>query len=98
MPGAISVQEAVRLAKEALSEAPPQELAAWIATNLGLTVKPVIVTVMLGSFQEKEHLERSRQKAMELIEKAKVEEAGETRARGRKKAKPMAEAENPPGA
>jgi len=71
----MSVQEAVRLAKEALGEATAPDMAAWIAANLGLTVKPAIVAVMLGSFQEKEHLERARLKAMELIEKAKAEDA-----------------------
>jgi len=71
---AVSVQEAVRLAKEALGEAPAPDMATWIATNLGLTVKPVIVTVMLGSLLEREHLERTKQAAMEMIEKAKAEE------------------------
>jgi len=54
MPRTISVQEAVWLAKEALGNVPASEFSVWIATNLGLTVNPVIVTVMLGSFLEKE--------------------------------------------
>jgi len=57
MPATIRVQEAVRLAKEALGDVPPQEMADWIATTFGITVQPVIVTVMLGSFLEKEILE-----------------------------------------
>jgi len=77
MAGAISVQEAVRLAKEAVGEASAPELAAWITANLGMTVKPVIVTVMLGSFLEREHLERAKLKALELIEKVKAEEPAE---------------------
>jgi len=87
MPGALSVQEAVRLAKEAMGGASAQEMAAWIAMNLGLTVKPVIVTVLLGSLQEREILDRSRLKAMDLIEKAKAEQPAE-KPKGRvKKAK-----------
>ena len=74
MPVTVSVQEAVRLAKVALGNVPPQELAAWMATNLGLTVKPVIVTVMLGALLEKEQLEQTRLKALELVEKAKAEQ------------------------
>ncbi len=75
MPGPISVQEAVRLAKAAKTEASSQEMATWIAENLGMTVLPGIVTAVLGSFLETEHLERSRQKALELVEKAKAEQA-----------------------
>src|SRR5262249_42601788 len=85
MPPAISVQEAVQLAKDALGNASTEEMAAWIATNLGLPVKPVIVTVMLGSFLEKEHLEQARLKAMELLEKAKPEEAEKPKGRGKAK-------------
>ncbi len=66
MAGKISVQESVRLAKEAMGAAAPETLAAWIALNHGLTVKPVIVKVMLGLLQEKEHLEHSSQRALEL--------------------------------
>jgi hypothetical protein len=77
MAGAISVQEAVRLAREALGDVPVTLLAGWIGTNLGLTVKPVIVTVILGSFQEKEHLERTRQQALELAENASKDEPAE---------------------
>jgi len=66
MTGKISVQESVRLAKEAMGAVPAEEHAAWIAVNHGLTVKPVIVKVMLGLLQEKEHLEQSRLKALEV--------------------------------
>ncbi len=62
----ISILEAVRLAKEAMGIETAEELAAWIATYHGLTVKPVIVKVMLGALQEREHLEQIRLKAMEL--------------------------------
>lgn len=86
MPTAISVQGAVRLAKDALGDVPPQQLADWIAIHLSLTVKPVIVTVMLGSFLEKEHIERMRLAALELIEKASVEPPA-AKPQGRRKAK-----------
>jgi hypothetical protein len=56
--------------REALGNVPAPEMAAWIATKLGMTVQPVIVTVMLGSFLEEEILEQSRLKALELIEQA----------------------------
>lgn len=66
MVGKFNVQESVRLAKEAMGAAAAEDLAAWIALNHGQTVKPVIVKVMLGLLQDKEHLEQSRQKALEL--------------------------------
>jgi len=66
MAGAIRVEEAVRLAKEAMGAALPEELAAWIVSHHGLTVKPVIVKVMLGLFQYRDSLEQSRLKALEL--------------------------------
>jgi hypothetical protein len=83
----MSVLEAVRLAQEAVGNAPPEELAAWIAANLGKTVKPVIVTVMLGSLLEKAQLEQGRQRAMELVEKMKAEQEAE-KPKGKKRAKP----------
>jgi hypothetical protein len=78
--------EAVRLAKEALGDVPPQEMAAWIATNFGMTVQPVVVTIMLGSLLEREILERDRLKALELLEQAKAEQAAE-KPKGRRKIK-----------
>ncbi len=49
----IKVEDAVRLAKDPLGEAQAADMAVWIAANLRMTVKPVIVTVMRGSFLEK---------------------------------------------
>jgi len=86
MAGTISVQEAVRQAKDALGNVPSQEMAAWIATNLGMTVKPVIVTAILGSFLEREHVERMRRTALEMVEKAKAEQSAE-KPKGRRKTK-----------
>jgi hypothetical protein len=77
MPAKTSLQEAVQLAKEALGDVSPQEMADWIATNLGTTVQPVIVMVMLGSFLEKEHTDRIRLAALEMVEKAKAEQSME---------------------
>ena len=84
MAGLVSVQEAVRLAKEGLGNAPPQDLAAWISTTFGMTVKPVIVTVMLGSFLEQEQVDRLRQVAVEMVEKAKAEPPEEMPKKGKK--------------
>jgi hypothetical protein len=83
----MSVLEAVRRAQESVGNAPPQDLAAWIAANLGMAVKPVIVAVMLGSLLEKAQLERGRQRALELVEKLKAEQAAE-KPKGKKRAKP----------
>jgi hypothetical protein len=44
------VTEAVRKAKEALGDVPPEDLAVYIAANFGMTVKPVIVSITLASF------------------------------------------------
>ncbi len=77
MPPTIRVQEAVRFAKETLGNVPPQKMAAWIAATFGLTVQPVIVTVMLGSLLEKEIQERSRLKAIKLVEQVKTEQPPE---------------------
>ena len=89
---AVSVQEAVRLAKDAMGEAPAPDMAAWIATNLGMTVKPVIVTVMLGSFMERENLDRTKQKAMELAGQMQAEEAEKPKGKKAKSCPPAAPA------
>ena len=77
MPPKTSPQEAVQVAKEALGNVPPQEMADWIAKNLDMTVQPAVVMVMLGSFLEKEHVERMRVAALEMVEKAKAEQPAE---------------------
>jgi hypothetical protein len=83
MPAKISVNEAVRLAKDALGDVTNKEMSAWIVANHGMNVQPVIVTVVLGWFLEKEILERSRLKAIEMVEQAKAESAAE-KPKGRK--------------
>jgi hypothetical protein len=66
--------DAVRLAKERLGEAPAEELADFIEKNFGLRVQPAIVAVLLASLRERESLERSRQRALEEIERARAEQ------------------------
>ena len=61
-------------------------MADWIASTFGLTVQPVIVTVILGSLLENEIQERSRLRAIELVELAKAERAAD-KPKGRRKTK-----------
>jgi hypothetical protein len=61
------------LAKERLGNALPQELAAYIEETFGLTIKPPIVTVLLGSLLERAALDRSALEAREKIERWKTE-------------------------
>jgi hypothetical protein len=78
------VTDAVRMAKEALGDVPPQDLAAYITAQFGIIVKPVIVTITLASLHEKEKLNQSRQRALELIAQAKTDQpAGEEKPKGR---------------
>ena len=63
MQQGLTHKEAVRLAKEKLKDATAHELATYIQENFGLTIKPVIVTVLLGTFQERAMLDRSGQAA-----------------------------------
>jgi hypothetical protein len=79
MQQAISHKEAVRLAKEKLAEATTQELAAYIEQTFGLNIKPQIVSVLLGSLQERETLDRSCQAAREKIEQWKAENPEEAK-------------------
>jgi hypothetical protein len=73
MADAIALHDAVRLARETMGAAPAPEMAHWISTHLGLTVKPAIVKVMLGLLQERELLEQGRLKAMELARQSAAE-------------------------
>ncbi len=77
MSEAITLHEAVRLAREKMGAAPAPAMADWIATHLGLAVKPGIVKVMLGLFQEREQLEQSRRKALELARQGSAGEMAE---------------------
>ena len=48
----------MRLAKEKLGEATAKEMAAFIQECFGLTIQPPIVTVLLGTFQERAALDQ----------------------------------------
>src|SRR5271156_2554204 len=82
------VTEAVRLAKEALGDASPHDLAAYISANFGMTVKPVIVSITLASFREQEALSQSKRRAEELIAQMQDEPPAEKRKRRKPKAAP----------
>jgi hypothetical protein len=82
------VTEAVRLAKEALGDAAPHDLAAYISTNFGMTVKPVIVSITLASFRDQEALRQSRRRAQELIAQMQSEPPAEKRKGKKPKAAP----------
>ena len=69
----ITHQEAVRLAKERLGDAPSVELAAYIQKEFGLTIRPPIVTVLLGTFQEREALDRTGRAVRARIDGWKAE-------------------------
>jgi hypothetical protein len=86
MGQAMSKLEAVKLAKEHLGEASAQEIAVFIERNYGLSISPAIVTVLLASLREREALEQSKRKAMELIEKARAEQGESGKKPRRKKA------------
>jgi hypothetical protein len=71
--------EAVRQAKENLPEATAQEIAAYVQEKYGLTIKPPIVTVILGTFQERAALTSSGLVASEQIERWKAENPEEAK-------------------
>jgi hypothetical protein len=79
MHAGIGDKEAVQLAKERLGEATAQELAAYIQEAFGLTIRPPIVTVLLGTLLERAALDRSAQEARERIERWKVENPEEAK-------------------
>jgi hypothetical protein len=79
--------EAVRRAKEQRGDAPAAEIAAFVEAAFGLTIPPAIVTVLLASLREREALEASKRKALELIEQAKAAEAEAEQAAGKKPGK-----------
>jgi hypothetical protein len=76
--------EAVRQAKEQLGEPTAEEIAVFVEGTYGLKVAPAIVTVLLASLREREALEQSKRKAMELIEQARAEQAAAGRPSGKK--------------
>lgn len=73
MAGKVSLQEAVYHARDVLNSGSPQELADWIFNTYGMTVKPVIVTVILGKFLEQEHVDRFERAATEMAQAAALE-------------------------
>jgi hypothetical protein len=81
MQAGISHKEAVRLAREKLGEATAQELAAYIEQTFGLSIKPPIVLVLLGSLQERETLDRSGRAAYEMIQQWKADNPQEAKKR-----------------
>ncbi|MFO0877768.1 MAG: hypothetical protein U0840_10480 [Gemmataceae bacterium] len=73
MKSGMTPQEAVRVAKEKLSDATTQEMAAFIREHLGLTIKPPIVAVLLGAMQERAALNQSGQRVYQMIEQYRIE-------------------------
>ena len=70
--------EMVRMASGELGgNSSPLELAAFIECRYGMQIKPVIVTILLGSLQEQEHLARVRQLAREVAEQGQIEAASQ---------------------
>lgn len=82
--------EAVRVASERMPEATPAEIAATVEAKFGLVMKPAIVAVILGTLRGQALFAECRQKALELAERTKAEEAGSGSKKGgkRRKAKP----------
>ena len=72
----ITHKEAVRLAKEKLGNATARELADYIQESFGLTIKPPIVAVLLGTLHGGATLDQSRQAAQEKIERLESREPG----------------------
>ncbi|MFO0927608.1 MAG: hypothetical protein U0736_11305 [Gemmataceae bacterium] len=77
-PG-INHLEAVRQANEQMREASCEELATYIHTTFGLTIKPPIVKVLLGSLQERAALNQSGQAAYAQIDRWKAENPEEAK-------------------
>jgi hypothetical protein len=79
MRNAAAQREAVRLAKERLGEATSEEMADYIRETFGLTIRPFIVSVLLGTLREREELERTNQAVRERLEAWKTENPEEAR-------------------
>jgi hypothetical protein len=75
----LSQKEAVWMAKETLGEASSADLAAYIQEAFGLAIKPPIVTVVLGSIQERAALDRTGQATYAKIDQWKVENPEEAK-------------------
>ena len=106
MQQGVTQREAVRLAREELGDVPSAELAAYIQGTFGLAIQPAIVSVIVGTFKEREALERTGRAVRERIEQWKAENPEQARkqaaAAKRKEAlakRKAAESQNPlPGA
>jgi hypothetical protein len=79
MQQGLTHKEAVRLAKESLGEATSAELSVYIQEAFGLAIKPAIVTVLLGTIQERTALDRTGQATYAKIDRWKVENPEEAR-------------------
>ncbi len=75
----ITPQEAVRLAQESLAGATAAELATHIQERFGLAIKAPIVTVLLGSMQERAELDRTGAAAYQQIQRWKDENPEEAK-------------------
>lgn len=79
MQKATAQKEAVREAKERLGGASNEELAAYIRETFGLTIQPFIVGVLLGTFQERESLDRTLRAVREKVDAWKAENPEEAK-------------------
>lgn len=75
----VTPTQAVRLALENLREANTQDIAKYVKEKFGLTLKPPIVSVLLGSLQERERLSQRGQVVREEIERWKAENPEEAK-------------------
>ena len=57
--------DAVRSARERLGAVSSQEMADYIAAEFGIRLQPAIVSVLLGTLAEREHLAALRQRGRE---------------------------------
>jgi hypothetical protein len=67
--------EVVKLAREQLGDVPSPQIAAHIEATFGLEIQPAIVTVLLASLREREHLEASRRRVQEEMGRIRAEQA-----------------------
>lgn len=74
MAHATSKLEAVRQAKMLLGDVSPEQIAAFAETTFGVKIPPAIVAVLLASLLEREALEASRHRVLELLEQARIEQ------------------------
>lgn len=96
MRSGMTPQEAVRWAREQRADGSPQELADHIREHLGLAIKPPIVAVLLGTFQERAALDQSGRKVYEQIERYRQENPQEVKKRTPKRRKQQPESSPSP--